>query len=208
MPDFWEALFATEGALWKFEPSDSALEGIRVFSLEGYHHILIPGFGYGRNAKAFIGSGFEVTGIEISGSAIRLAREHGINCLTHHGSVTQMPFDESVFDAVFCYALIHLLNKTERRYFLNACYRQLKPGGMMIFVTASTAMNAYTSGRYLSRNRYQVNNGLRVFFYDDLEIEREFRTFGLVEYRDVLEPVRFMPRQESLPLKFVLCRKS
>ena len=76
--------------------------------------IFIPGIGYGRNAKVFIDNGINVTGIEISKTAINLARQNNI----YHGSVTEMPFDNKLYDGIFCYALIHLLNSNERKKFI------------------------------------------------------------------------------------------
>ncbi len=56
--------------------------------------MLIPGFGYGRNAQAFTDKGIDVTGIEISETAINLARKHFGNRLKiYHGDVSEMPFD-------------------------------------------------------------------------------------------------------------------
>lgn len=56
-----------------------------------------------------------VTGIEISRTAIEMARKHyGNETVIYHGSVTEMPFDNEVYDGVFCYALIHLLDGNER----------------------------------------------------------------------------------------------
>jgi SAM-dependent methyltransferase len=207
MPEYWEALFKSEGALWKFEPSDSALETLRMFQSLGIRKILIPGFGYGRNALHFLQNGFDLTGIEISESAIRLAREAGITCPVHLGSVTEMPFDQEVFDGIYCYALIHLLNQHARKVFLTNCFRQLVPGGWMIFVVASKKLSSYGTGKYLSRDRYQIKTGLPVYFYDDESCQREFEQFGLVSIRDILEPVKFMGDQEPLPMKYIVCRK-
>ena len=72
---------------------------------------MIPGIGYGRNAKVFIDNGINVTGIEISKTAINLARKQRIDINIYHGSVTELPFDNKLYDGIFCYALIHLLNK-------------------------------------------------------------------------------------------------
>ena len=46
--------------------------------------------------------------------------------MIHHGSVVSMPFDNEQYNGIFCYSLIHLLNKTERRAFLKSCFNQLK----------------------------------------------------------------------------------
>jgi hypothetical protein len=71
--DYWETKFKEEGIAWKFEPSDSALIALDLFKANQLNKILIPGVGYGRNAKVFCDNGFNVTGIEISQTAIDLA---------------------------------------------------------------------------------------------------------------------------------------
>ncbi len=55
---------------------------------QGVKDILIPGIGYGRNAKVFIDNGINVTGIEISKIAINLMEENELNIDIYHGSVT------------------------------------------------------------------------------------------------------------------------
>lgn len=208
MNEYWESRFRNEGAMWEFEPSDSAIYALSVFKSEEIREILVPGFGYGRNAMLFIDNGLIVTGIEISGSAIELARSNGINCTIHHGSVTSMPFDNKQYDGIFCYALIHLLNKTERRNFLKSCFSQLKPGGMMIFIAASKNTGLYGHGRCISKDRYEIARGLKAYFYDNDTIIKEFSDFGIVKCSDFEEPVKFMEGEEPVKLKLVICRKA
>jgi len=198
MIEFWESKFKNEGAMWKFEPSDSLK----------FKSIFIPGIGYGRNARIFIENGFKVTGIEISKSAIDLAKKNGINCRIHHGSVTSMPFDNQQYDSVFCYALIHLLNKPERKAFLRSCFNQLRPEGLMMFTVATKETGMYGDGKYLSRNRFEVAKGLRVYFYDSESILREFTNFGLIDYREIEEPIKFMDGQNPIKLALVTCKKT
>ena len=110
MTEFWESSFIEKQTMWGFEPSESAILTKDFFLKKKIKDILIPGFGYGRNAKVFIDHGINVTGIEISETAINLAKQNGINTRIYHGSVTDMPFDNKLYDGIFCYALIHLLN--------------------------------------------------------------------------------------------------
>ena len=208
MSDYWEEMFQKIGSLWEFEPADSAIYARNLFAENGFQKILIPGVGYGRNAKPFIESGFDVTGIEISETAIRLAREDGSDFSIHHGSVAQMPFDDSVYDGIYCYALIHLLNQSERKQFLKNCYNQLREGGLMVFVTISKGYTKlYENGRPVGKDRFRIQNRLDVFFYDSVSIERGFRKFGLVEYREIDEPVKHMPTEEPMKFWMVVCRK-
>jgi hypothetical protein len=207
MNEYWEARFNAEGIMWDFFPSDSAIRAISLFKSSGLKYILIPGFGYGRNGKLFIENGFDVTGIEISRSAIDLAKANGINCKVHHGSVTSMPFDNKKYDGIFCYALIHVLNKIERAAFLKMCYNQLNDNGQMIFVIASTQMERYGKGRFISKDRFELSKGLKVFFYDSDSVTREFSPFGLTDFEEIEEPVKFMAGQEPIKMIFVRCKK-
>jgi SAM-dependent methyltransferase len=206
--EYWESRFRNEGIMWKFDPSDSAIETVSLFRKENINKILIPGFGYGRNALLFIQNGFDVTGIEISSSAIKLARENGIKCDIHHGSVNNVPFDNLQYEGIFCYALIHLLNKNERSKFLKGCFDQLKPNGLMVFTLATTENGLFGKGKLLSRNRYELSKGLRAYFYDSNAIEKEFSGYGIIECRNIIEPVKFMEGNETIILKYVACRKN
>ena len=104
-----------EETSWGFEPADSAIIAKDLFHQKKIKSILIPGIGYGRNAKTFIENGIKVSGIEISAKAIDLARKaNGLDIKIYHGSVTEMPYDNIIYEGIFCYALIHLLNQRER----------------------------------------------------------------------------------------------
>lgn len=207
MDEYWESRFRREGAMWRFEPSDSAIQAMDLFKSNSIKKILIPGCGYGRNTKIFYDNGFEITGIEISKSAIEIAKENGLNCQLHNGSVISMPFDNEIYDGIFCYSLIHLLNKPERREFIQSCWNQLRIGGIMFFVIASKAMSLYGSGRFLSKDRYEISKGLKVFFYDQDSTIKEFSDFGIVEFKEVEEPIKYMVGQEPIKLIQVICKK-
>lgn len=134
MIEFWEASFKDKQEMWGWAAADSAFLAMELFKKNDLHEILIPGFGYGRNAKVFTDNGIKVEGIEISKTAIEIAQKQfagGVHCYLEN--VGLMPFDEKVYDGIFCYALIHLLNMDERTKLINDCYNQLRPGGLMFF---------------------------------------------------------------------------
>ena len=205
--DYWESKFKEEGTAWKFEPSDSAIMTKNLFVANNINKILIPGVGYGRNAKLFVENGFQVTGIEISKTAIKLAKENGLNFKIHHGSITSMPFDKDKYDGIFCYATLHLLNKNERRKFLNACFSQLKNNGIMAFTVVSCKSNMYGLGKKLSNDRFEISKGLNVFFYNSESLTKEFSDFGLVEYKEIDEPIKYMVGYDPLKCLYVVCKK-
>ncbi|THD17007.1 SAM-dependent methyltransferase [Anoxybacillus ayderensis] len=204
MKEFWESSFVEHQTMWGFEPSESAILAKDFFLEKKAKNILIPGIGYGRNAKVFIDNGINVTGIEISKTAIELARKNGLNIPIFHGSVTDMPFDDQLYDGVFCHALIHLLNDREREKFIKDCYNQLTPNGHMIFTTISKEAPMFGKGKQLGKNYFEIMEGLKMFFYDHDSIKREFGEYGLVEYSEVLEPHKNM--ENKPPFKFIMIR--
>ncbi|MDL5514025.1 class I SAM-dependent methyltransferase [Arenibacter sp. M-2] len=151
MAEFWETTFNDKQEMWGMEPSKSALL-TKDFCVENtIKNILIPGIGYGRNAQPFIENGIKVSGIEISKTAIKLAKKHyGKKINIFHGSVTKMPFEDKKYDGIFCYALIHLLDSEERKKLIQDCYNQLTENGFMVF-TAITK-NAHQFGNKRQQN--------------------------------------------------------
>lgn len=175
MNEFWEAKFTNERTSWGFEPSNSAIWANDFFLEHHAEDILIPGIGYGRSAGIFLENGMSVTGIEISKTAIDIARkELALTIQIFHGSVADMPFDNKQYDGIFCYALIQLLDSNERKKFIKDCYDQMKPGCHMMFTVPSKKSVLHGKGRLLSKNRYELRQGLNVYFYDSASILREF----------------------------------
>jgi SAM-dependent methyltransferase len=208
MQEFWESSFIEMQTSWGFEPSDSAILAMEYFLQNKAKDILIPGIGYGRNAKIFVRNGFNVTGIEISKTAIALAKiQNELDIKIHNGSVCDMPFDKNLYDGIFCYALVHLLDSREREKFINDCYNQLKPNGDMIFTVVSEKAAMYGKGRKLSKNRFEVAKGLNVFFYNPDTVKREFGKYGLVDFIEIAEPVNATENEPQLKLIYVKCKR-
>ncbi len=182
MTEFWENAFKEKKMMWGEKPTTVAIEISDTFKQMGFRKLLIPGFGYGRNAKPFYDKGFDVTGIEISSKAISLAYELlGRDIRVFHGSVDDLPFDREIYDGIFCHALIHLLDSDQRKKLLSECYRQLRHGGMMVFTAITKDASTYGIGEQLGTDRYRTKDGVNLYFYDTDSIKEEFGDFGLIE---------------------------
>jgi SAM-dependent methyltransferase len=208
MTEFWEATFIEKQTMWGFEPAESALVARDCFVKEKVKEVLIPGIGYGRNARVFLAGGMDVTGIEISKTAIELARtQNKLDIPIYHGSVTDMPFDGKRYGGIFCYALIHLLNRDERERFIQDCYNRLKPNGIMFFSAVSKNDSMYGSGREVSKDWFETPSGVRLFFYDSDSIKQEFGMYGLTDFSEIDEPVKFRPNHPPMKFTLVRCKK-
>jgi SAM-dependent methyltransferase len=208
MDEFWESSFREKQEMWGSQPADVAVATAALFKQAGLHNILIPGFGYGRNAGVFISNGMKVTGIEISETAIDLAGKHFDNTVSiYHGSVGAMPFDEQVYDGIFCYALIHLLNEEERVKLIDDCFRQLAPGGCMVFVAVSKSDARYGEGKEAGKDTFETKHGIRLFFYDRDAVQSEFGSHGLTAAEEINEPT--ISQSNKPPQRFwkIICRK-
>ncbi|SNS00163.1 bifunctional 2-polyprenyl-6-hydroxyphenol methylase/3-demethylubiquinol 3-O-methyltransferase UbiG [Flavobacterium sp. ov086] len=199
MAEFWEDNFIEKQEMWGLEPSKLALLAKDFFIENSIKNILIPGIGYGRNAQVFRENGITVTGIEISKTAIDLAAKHfGSDLKIYHGSVTDMPFDNNLYDGIFCYALIHLLDSDERKKLIRDCYNQLSENGFMIFTAITKEAQTYGKGNFVSKDRYEIFDGVKMFFYDKESVHTEFDQFGLLEIIEL---------DESFPFFFIKCKK-
>lgn len=199
MAEFWEENFIEKREMWGFEPTHSAVLTKDLFVEKGVVNVLIPGIGYGRNAQVFIENGMAVTGIEISKTAIAMARKHyGTDMTIYHGSVADMPFNNMQYEGVFCHALIHLLDSAARQKLILDCYNHLPKNGSMVFTAISKDAPTYGKGNFISKDRYEVHKGVNIFFYDKETIKAEFDKAGLV---DVIEI------NENQPFYLIKCRK-
>ena len=205
MTEFWETAFTQMQLAWGLEPTASASLACDYFAGAGVKDVLIPGIGYGRNAKPFLERGMSVTGIEISETAIALARSRlGLEIPIVHGSVTDMPFDRQQYDGIFCYGLVYLLDPAGREKLIGDCYRQLNPGGHMIFTVISKKAPMYGQGPRLGEDWYERLPNLPMYFYDAESVKREFGPHGLLEFSEIDEP---SGGGLSLPFINVICKR-
>ena len=190
MTEVWESTFTKHQMMWGIEPTASALVASELFARRGVTSVLIPGIGYGRNARPFLDRGMSVTGIEISATAITFAREKlHLDLPIHHGSVTDMPFDDRTHDGIFCYGLLYLLDAAGRAKLLSDCARQLRPGGLMVFTLISKQFDSYGQGTKVGEDWYEIGPGVRLYFYDEDSIRRELGPYGVVDIARIDEPM-------------------
>jgi SAM-dependent methyltransferase len=200
MTAFWEEAFKDKQEMWGLQPARSAVLTKDFFVANKVKTVLIPGVGYGRNAQIFRDNGMSVTGIEISQTAIDLAHKHfGNDLIIYQGTVTEMPYDNNLYDGIFCYGLIYLLSQDEREKLIKDCYNQLVENGFMLFTVITKEAKTYGQGIYISKDRFEMFGGVKIFFYDRETIKEEFGNSGLFEITEVTE---------NYPFYLIKCQKT
>ena len=110
-----------------------------------------------------------------------------------------MPFDNRQYDGIFCYALIHLLDKAEREKLILDCFNQLAENGYMVFTVITKDAQTYGQGTCIGKDRFEMFGGVKMFFYDMETIQEEFGKAGLFEVTEV---------NENYPFYFIKCKRA
>jgi SAM-dependent methyltransferase len=97
--------------------------------------VIDVGCGAGTDLVRFAKAGALVTGIDISASAIELARanftQQGLTADLRVADGERLPFDEGTFDFVFAHGVVQYT--PDGRALIEECRRVLKPGGATVF---------------------------------------------------------------------------
>lgn len=181
MKEYWNKRYKNEGKIWGDLPSKTAQYALELFRKNKVRRILVPGSGYGRNSKLFSASGFNVTGIEISEVACNLAKEFDPLTKLYNGSVLDMSFDPNIYDAIYCFNLLHLFRKDERKTLVKQCADKLENNGLMFFTVFSEKETSYGKGKEIERNTFESRPGRPTHYFTEDDLREHFNNVEIVE---------------------------
>ena len=150
---------------------------------------IAPGPGYLSVALAKLGR-FKITGLDISQSFVRMASEYakreGVSARFIHGSASDIPLEDGLFDRIVCRAAFK--NFSEPLKALNEIHRVLKPGGRAIIIdlrkdASWNEIVAYVEGLQISR----TSTWMTKFTFKHMLLKRaytEAQMMGLVAESD------------------------
>jgi SAM-dependent methyltransferase len=134
----WEGLYQTGDMRWdKGEPSPGLVDFLNEHPTLPRGTVLVPGCGTGHDARAWARAGFDVTGMDLAPSAVRMASERtaaeGLKATFREGDfLTLTPF--AAFDWVFEHTLFCAIQPARRGEYAETLPRWLKPGGQFLAV--------------------------------------------------------------------------
>jgi ubiquinone/menaquinone biosynthesis C-methylase UbiE len=110
---------------------------LRLIPFDGYRgqRVLEVGCGAGTDLVRFAQGGALVTGVDLSSSAIALARQnfaqHGLDADLREADGEQLPFEDNTFDLAYAHGVVQYTAHDQR--LVDECRRVLKPGQLAIF---------------------------------------------------------------------------
>ena len=179
--EYWNNRFSDKGKIWGTEPSRTAIYALTLFKKYDIKNILIPGAGYGRHTHFFSTNNFEVTGIEISEIALNIAKEIDSKSKYILGSVLDMPFNDEIYDAIFCHNLLHLLLEKQRISFIKNCYAQLRDAGFAFFSVFSEKEDSFGKGAKIEDHTFESKPYRPTHYFTNEDILQHFHDFSVIE---------------------------
>ncbi len=169
------------GPLWR-GPSVS-------FSFQGFlptgAKVLELGCGDGKTLSKLVTSGFNVTGIDVSPNAVKLAQEKvGGNAKLVLGNVCSLPFPANSFDAVVAVHVFDHLSAKERQKAIREVKRVLKRNGLLFFQGFSKSDARFGKGIQVEENTFRRKNNVWYHYFSVVEVKRLFSGFKVVKLVD------------------------
>jgi SAM-dependent methyltransferase len=195
---YWEERFRKEGMIWGERPSSTVDQAIELFKMHDVTEVLVPGAGYGRNARALGAAGFRVTGVEISKTAVRLATEFDRNTQFYTGSFLEEELQRSAvqpgavqpgairpgaFDGIFCFNVLHLFRRPDRMRFVAKCHALLKEDGVAFFTVFAETDGSYGKGEEVEWNTFESKPGRPAHYFTESDLREHFVEFDAIEAR-------------------------
>jgi SAM-dependent methyltransferase len=208
MKSYWDERFSIEGMIWGKEPSNTAYHALELFRVNNVESVLVPGSGYGRNTKLF-SSIFHTEGIELSHKAIGMAMEWDPKSIFIQGSVLDPVTMADKYDAVYCYDVLHLFLKEDRRKLIGNCVQQLNDNGIMYFTCFSDKDSNNGVGKLIEEGTYEYINGKHAHFFSEEDLIGHFEGLKVIEIGTTKEILIYNDNgTKEYSLRYIIVKKS
>jgi ubiquinone/menaquinone biosynthesis C-methylase UbiE len=146
--------------------------GMLMDNLDDGAVVLDVGCGAGVPVARELACRFMITGVDISGKMIDLARVNVPKNTFIHGDIMSVDFPRSHFDAAVAFYSVFHLPREEHEDLFGRIYRWLKPGGYLMATVGMRGEMAYTNEDFFGVTMYWSN-------------------YGLEEYKEILDRLGF-----------------
>lgn len=150
---------------------DPFLAFYREFGVKG--KILFLGCGSGRDLQAAEILGFDVIGLDLSPSMLKIAKDFGVKSQLIVGDILSLNLEPNSLGGVFCESALSHIKKTSIASVLKNIFNALIPGGFALITI-------------------REGNGNIYYTLDELREKRFNTTYSLPEARSLIESLGFV----------------
>ncbi|MDR1694803.1 MAG: class I SAM-dependent methyltransferase [Lactobacillaceae bacterium] len=147
------------------EPNVFSGVAIDYMRRNGYTRLLEVGPGAGRDTQIFVGSGLDVTAVEISGSAVeRLRNDFPSANIIESDIRTFNPSSRLKVDAVYAFSALHYFNDDETTEIYKKLNSFMVKNGGLFAACRSVNDGMYGKGKEIGQDTFIFNGASRRFF--------------------------------------------
>lgn len=176
----WDSRWVDGNTPWDMgQPSPPMVSAVEAGLLTPPGRVLVPGVGAGHDARFLASCGFEVTGIDLSDTAIgkarALAAEDDIDLTLQNADLLALPASYRDFDGVFEHTCFCAIHPSLRDDYVNAVADVLRPGGILLgvfFVFTTEEGPPFGSSEVELRERFGRRFDIGVAKWADNSAER------------------------------------
>ncbi len=191
----WEQYYSTLKKLPKRYKKLAAfvVEALPAFKHKGVKFVLDLGCGAGRHAVCLAKNDFDAVGVDVSKSALRIAKEwlkkeNLEEVALAQATMTSIPFKDNQFDAVISVSVIHHAIKKDIEATINEVYRILKRNGVLLANLASVEDPRCGKGKMVEAGTFRMLEAFEQKRFEELhhfltkeQISKLFTRFSKTE---------------------------
>ncbi len=170
----WETEYKRHGSIWRGE---SKLD-IGKYLEKG--RVLEVGCGNGKSLRPLVHAGYEVTGLDISKSAI--ASLGDCNAELIHGDIYDFR-SRKKFDGIVCRYVLGALKSEDREKAVENIGKLLKKNRFVFFEDFSIGDMRFGKGERIEKNTFRRGNGIVYHYFTLQEVKRLFSGFKTIELK-------------------------
>lgn len=181
MNSFWDNRYKKEGNIWGDKPSKTVYIADKLFKTRNIKRILVPGSGYGRNTQFFADRGYDVTGIEVSETAVEIAKNAKKDINYIRGSILDINLTLNLFDGIYCFNVLHLFLKNDREILIKKIRDFLNDNGLAFFVVFSEKEENFGKGKKIEENTFETRPGRPAHYFTEEDLLFHFKNYNIIE---------------------------